>query len=62
MTRLIYDDTSSYRYLGDFAATPIGYGRYMACEHCRVSWTGCWDNFQCPECGHGELPTSEVQL
>lgn len=56
MKHLIYEDTSTYSYLGDFAATPLGHGRYMVCHHCKVSWTGCWDNFECPECGRGELP------
>ena len=45
-----------YEYLGDFSATPPWHSRGMACDKCRVSWTGCWDNFQCPKCGEGEIP------
>jgi hypothetical protein len=48
-----------YRYLGDFAACEMWAARHMTCDTCRVSWTGCWDNFQCPECGAGELPSCE---
>ncbi len=45
-----------YRYLGDLSSTPPWHSRAMSCDTCRVSWTGCWDNFQCPQCGMGELP------
>jgi hypothetical protein len=48
--------SSDYRYLGDFAACEMWAARSMSCDTCRVSWTGCWDNFLCPECGMGELP------
>jgi hypothetical protein len=47
---------SSYEYLGDFSAAPPWLSRSMSCDDCRVSWTGCWDNFQCPKCGMGDLP------
>jgi len=46
-----------YRYLGDHSATPPWETRHMVCHTCRVEWGGCWDNFQCPICGEGELPT-----
>lgn len=49
-----------YEYLGDFSATPTGRSVYLICHDCGVSWTGCWDNFQCPKCGKGDLPTSEL--
>ena len=49
-------EESSYEYLGDFSSTPPWHSRSMACDDRRVSWTGCWDNFQCPKCGAGELP------
>lgn len=49
-------------YLGDFSATPIWHSRYMECQTCRVSWHGCWDNFQCPKCGEGELPSHNYTL
>lgn len=47
-------------YLGDFSATPSQYSRHMECYDCSVSWTGCWDNFQCPKCGEGELPSCRL--
>jgi len=49
-------------YLGDFSATPPWASRHMECYECDVSWTGCWDNFMCPKCGSGELPTSEPNV
>lgn len=45
-----------YEYLGDYSSTPPWHSRAMSCDECRVSWTGCWDNFQCPKCGMGDLP------
>lgn len=51
-----------YEYLGDVSATPPWFSRYMTCDKCHVSWTGCWDNFQCPRCGEGELPTSTITV
>ena len=50
---------SEYTYVGNFSAVDPAYSRAMACDECEVSWTGCWDNFQCPKCGEGELPTSD---
>jgi len=47
-------------YLGNFSAVDPVYSRHMACYVCNVSWTGCWDNFQCPKCGEGELPTYDL--
>jgi hypothetical protein len=52
----------SYEYLGDFSATPPWHSRSMACDDCRVSWTGCWDNYQCPKCGMGDLPSFGGEL
>lgn len=49
-----------YEYAGNFSAVDPAYSVGMSCHHCRVSWTGCWDNFQCPRCGVGELPSPEV--
>lgn len=54
------EKTESYKYLGDFSATPPQYTRHMECHDCKVSWGGCWDNFQCPKCGEGELPKNHV--
>lgn len=54
--RIYGDPADEYRYVGDFSATPLWHSRHMTCHSCRVSWTGCWDNFQCPKCGEGELP------
>jgi hypothetical protein len=45
-----------YKYLGNFAACEQWAARMMFCDDCGVSWTGCWDNFECPKCGNGELP------
>jgi hypothetical protein len=41
---------------GDLSAVDPPYRRRMRCEKCKTKWMGCWDNFQCPECGEGELP------
>lgn len=46
-----------YKYLGNFSAAPPWHSVSMSCDECRVSWTGCWDNFECPKCGRGELPS-----
>lgn len=51
---------TEYTYLGDLSATPPWHSKSMSCDDCRVRWVGCWDNFQCPKCGQGELPSSEV--
>jgi hypothetical protein len=47
-------------YLGNFSAVDPAYSRHMVCHECNVSWTGCWDNFQCPRCGEGDLPSSDL--
>lgn len=49
----------SYQYLGNFSAVDPAYSRGMSCHDCEVEWTGCWDNFQCPRCGEGELPSCD---
>jgi len=46
----------AFEYLGNFSAVDPAYSRGMVCFDCKVKWTGCWDNFQCPKCGEGELP------
>lgn len=48
-----------YKYLGDFSATPPWHSRDMSCHECEVSWSGCWDNFECPICGRGDLPSDK---
>lgn len=48
-----------YEYLGNFAACEPWAAVGMSCDACKVSWTGCWDNFECPRCGDGELPSCE---
>jgi hypothetical protein len=35
----------SFTYLGSYAACEPWAARLMFCDHCMVSWTGCWDNF-----------------
>lgn len=51
-----------FKHLGDFSAAPTAHSRLMFCYNCRVSWLGCWDNFQCPICYEGDPPTSELNL
>ena len=46
------------RYLGNFAACEPWTAVYMQCDDCDVSWVGCWDNFECPICRKGELPSA----
>lgn len=48
------------KYLGNFSAVEPAYSRSMFCYDCEVTWIGCWDNFQCPICGEGELPSSDL--
>ena len=50
-------EINNYEYLGDLSAVDPPYVRHMMCHDCKVEWGGCWDNFQCPKCGKGELPT-----
>ena len=54
--------SEEYRYLGDFSAVDPAYSKGMVCHDCKVEWTGCWDNFQCPKCGEGELPSIRDDL
>ena len=49
-----------YKYLGNFSAVDPAYSRGMCCHKCEVEWTGCWDNFMCPQCGDGGLPGPHV--
>ena len=49
----------SYQYIGNFSAVDPAYSRGMSCHECKVSWTGCWDNFQCPICWQGEVPSCD---
>lgn len=51
---------SEYTYLGNFSAVDPAYSIGMSCDSCKVEWTGCWDNFQCPKCGEGELPSNNL--
>jgi hypothetical protein len=47
-----------FKHYGDLSAVDPPYRRSMECDACRTRWMGCWDNFQCPECGKGELPNA----
>lgn len=47
---------NEYKFVGNFSAVDPAYSRDMRCDKCKVRWIGCWDNFQCPKCGEGELP------
>jgi hypothetical protein len=51
-----------YRDYGDLSAVDPPNRVSMQCDSCRVRWQGCWDNFQCPECGEGQLPNSDEPL
>jgi hypothetical protein len=52
------DPIDGYKDYGYLAAVDPPYVRRMQCDKCHTKWRGCWDNFQCPECGEGELPTT----
>jgi hypothetical protein len=48
-----------FAYIGNYSAVDPPYSRHMKCYECKICWTGCWDNFECPKCGHGDLPSVE---
>ncbi len=48
-----------FEYLGNFSVVDPVYSVSMSCDKCRVRWIGCWDNFQYPKCGEGELPSMD---
>tara|TARA_R110000772_G_scaffold86268_1_gene180661 strand:+ start:924 stop:1118 length:195 start_codon:yes stop_codon:yes gene_type:complete len=50
---------NGYQFIGNFSAVEPVYSRHMSCHDCEVEWTGCWDNFQCPKCGAGEIPNND---
>jgi hypothetical protein len=52
--------SESPKYIGDFAACEAWAARLLTCSRCNVCWTGCWDNFQCPTCGEGDVPTNDA--
>lgn len=39
------------KHLGNFSAAPPERSVHLECDRCQVSWTGCWDAFECPRCG-----------
>lgn len=45
---------------GDISAVDPPYAVGMDCGPCHATWRGCWDVFECPNCGDGELPWSPV--
>jgi len=49
-----------FEFLGNYSAVDPAYSRQMYCYDCITTWIGCWDNFQCPKCGEGELPDSAI--
>ena len=55
-------ETTELRYLGNLSAVDPAYSRHMQCYDCNVAWTGSLDNFQCPICGKGELPNSNIDI
>ena len=54
------DPIDGFKDYGDLSAVEPPYRIHMRCEACRTKWYGCWDNFQCPECGEGELPRAQL--
>lgn len=56
MKRVSDTPDGEYQYLGNLAACEPWAAVGMSCDKCKVDWTGCWDNYQCPKCGEGELP------
>lgn len=46
---------------GDLSAVATVHRVAMSCDRCKTRWYGCWDNFQCPECGEGELPWCDAE-
>ena len=51
-----YEIKDGWKDYGDLSAVEPWHRVSMQCEPCNTRWYGCWDNFQCPECGGGELP------
>jgi len=49
-------EEEEYKNLGDLSAVEPWHRVAMCCHDCKLEWSGCWDNFQCPKCGKGELP------
>ena len=43
-------DRRTYRYLGNFNAAEPWAAVDLWCDHCKVRWTGCWDNCMCQLC------------
>jgi len=50
-----------YKYYGDISAVPPERSVLIYCDNCEICFTGCWDNFLCPECGEGELPSFQQE-
>lgn len=49
-----------YKDLGYLSAVQPWQSVPMYCDDCKVEWVGCWDNFACPICGDGELPSFDT--
>jgi hypothetical protein len=52
-------ESEGWKDFGDLSAVEPVYQRRMWCAACKVTWLGCWDNFECPECHEGVLPSAE---
>lgn len=50
---------SEYKYIGNYSAAPAERSQLMYCEDCKVSFTGCWDNSECPLCHENKLITQQ---
>lgn len=46
--------TDYYENLGDLNAAPPERSIFLYCDKCRVKWTGCQDQSECPRCGNTE--------
>jgi hypothetical protein len=56
----LFRATDTYKDYGNRSSVDPPYSVAMRCDVCKTKWIGCWDNYECPECGEGELPSSEL--
>lgn len=50
----------AYTHYGDLSAVGPKYSVFLYCDNCKVSWDGCCEVFQCPECGQGKPPIQSM--
>jgi hypothetical protein len=39
------------RYVGNLSSAPLERSILLSCYDCMISWTGCQDAAECPQCG-----------